>query len=240
MRKSFALGIGVAACVAASASGQAVLGFTGGSQFGIFYGGSTGDVVGFRFEVNEPITVTDLGVWAMDSTGGLSSDHQVGIWRNDTMELLTDNLVTPASTLIGDWRYEPTSPVLLEPGIGYTAGAMYTATDGDNYVSSPTTVDEAPEVTVINGVEPGVGSLGFVYPMATSTNRARFGPNFLFTTDGGCYPDCDESGTLDFFDFLCFQNAFAAGDPYADCDESGTLDFFDFLCFQNEFAAGCP
>jgi hypothetical protein len=58
--------------------------------------------------------------------------------------------------------------------------------------------------------------------------------------DGGCYADCDESGELDFFDFLCFQNAFAAGEPYADCDGSGSLDFFDFLCFQNEFAAGCP
>ena len=56
----------------------------------------------------------------------------------------------------------------------------------------------------------------------------------------GCYADCDESGALDFFDFLCFQNAFAAGEAYADCDESGSLDFFDFLCFQNEFAAGCP
>jgi hypothetical protein len=55
-----------------------------------------------------------------------------------------------------------------------------------------------------------------------------------------CYPDCDGSGVLDFFDFLCFQNAFLAGDPYADCDQSGVLDFFDFLCFQNEFIAGCP
>jgi hypothetical protein len=54
-----------------------------------------------------------------------------------------------------------------------------------------------------------------------------------------CYADCDGSGSLDFFDFLCFQNAFAAGEPYADCDDSGSLDFFDFLCFQNEFAAGC-
>jgi site-specific recombinase XerD len=26
----------------------------------------------------------------------------------------------------------------------------------------------------------------------------------------------------------------------ADCDGSGVLDFFDFLCFQNEFGAGCP
>ncbi|MFG0286137.1 MAG: GC-type dockerin domain-anchored protein [Phycisphaerales bacterium JB039] len=55
-----------------------------------------------------------------------------------------------------------------------------------------------------------------------------------------CNPDCDESGTLDIFDFLCFQNAFAAGDPYADCDKSGALDFLDFLCFQNWFTAGCP
>ena len=55
-----------------------------------------------------------------------------------------------------------------------------------------------------------------------------------------CYPDCDLNGTLTFFDFLCFQNSFAAGDAYADCDSSGAIDFLDFLCFQNEFAAGCP
>src|SRR5690606_38129066 len=60
------------------------------------------------------------------------------------------------------------------------------------------------------------------------------------TPDGGCYADCDGSGGLDFFDFLCFQNEFAAGSAEADCDGSGGLDFFDFLCFQNEFAAGCP
>jgi hypothetical protein len=57
---------------------------------------------------------------------------------------------------------------------------------------------------------------------------------------GACYADCDGTGVLDFFDFLCFQDAFAAGEQYADCDGTGVLDFFDFLCFQNEFAAGCP
>ena len=55
-----------------------------------------------------------------------------------------------------------------------------------------------------------------------------------------CYADCTADGTLDFFDFLCFQNSFSAGEPYADCDGSGTLDFFDFLCYQNEFQASCP
>jgi hypothetical protein len=57
---------------------------------------------------------------------------------------------------------------------------------------------------------------------------------------GGCYPDCDGSGTLDLFDFLCFVNEFNSGNPYADCDGSGTLDLFDFLCFVNEFNNGCP
>jgi hypothetical protein len=56
----------------------------------------------------------------------------------------------------------------------------------------------------------------------------------------GCYPDCDGSGMLDLFDFLCFVNEFNNGNPYADCDGSGTLDLFDFLCFVNEFNNGCP
>jgi hypothetical protein len=60
------------------------------------------------------------------------------------------------------------------------------------------------------------------------------------TASAQCVADCDGSGELDFFDFLCFQDLFAAGDPLADCDGSGALDFFDFLCFQDEFAAGCP
>ncbi len=55
-----------------------------------------------------------------------------------------------------------------------------------------------------------------------------------------CYADCDISGQLDFFDFLCFQNEFSAQTAYADCDQNLSHDFFDFLCFQNSFAAGCP
>ncbi len=78
------------------------------------------------------------------------------------------------------------------------------------------------------GGEPGGGHTGMYYD------------DIRLVEAGGCYADCDESGGLDFFDFLCFQNAFAAGDPYADCDDSGSHDFFDFLCFQNAFAAGCP
>jgi hypothetical protein len=54
-----------------------------------------------------------------------------------------------------------------------------------------------------------------------------------------CYPDFDENGDLDLFDFLEFVNLFNADDPTADCDASGSLDLFDFLCFVNAFAEGC-
>ncbi|MCA9277558.1 MAG: hypothetical protein H6815_02080 [Phycisphaeraceae bacterium] len=55
-----------------------------------------------------------------------------------------------------------------------------------------------------------------------------------------CYPDCDGSGSLDLFDYICFGNAYAMQDPYADCDGSGQLNIFDYICFGNAYAAGCP
>ena len=54
-----------------------------------------------------------------------------------------------------------------------------------------------------------------------------------------CKADCDGSGALDIFDFLCFVNAFNAGEPVADCNADGAMDLFDFLCFTNAFNAGC-
>ena len=56
----------------------------------------------------------------------------------------------------------------------------------------------------------------------------------------GCYADCTGEGTLDIFDFICFQDAFAVNDPYADCTGNGVYDIFDFICFQDAFAIGCP
>src|SRR5690606_5198095 len=62
---------------------------------------------------------------------------------------------------------------------------------------------------------------------------------FLLTPLSACIADFDGDGELTFFDFLAFQNAFAAGEPRADLNEDGVLDFFDFLEFQSLFAAGC-
>ncbi len=58
---------------------------------------------------------------------------------------------------------------------------------------------------------------------------------------GGCYPDCNNSGSLTIADFICFQGEFVAGNlAYADCNNSGSLTIADFICFQGAFVAGCP
>lgn len=60
----------------------------------------------------------------------------------------------------------------------------------------------------------------------------------LLSTD---LADFNFDGTLDIFDFLEFQNLFAAGDPRADLDTSTgprVFDIFDFLAFQNLFVDG--
>jgi hypothetical protein len=66
-------------------------------------------------------------------------------------------------------------------------------------------------------------------------------PRLTITTDvaGDCYADCDASGGLDLFDFLCFQNDFVDGGDYSDCEGNNIHDLFDFLCYQNEFVGGC-
>ncbi|MCA9279877.1 MAG: hypothetical protein H6815_05455 [Phycisphaeraceae bacterium] len=55
-----------------------------------------------------------------------------------------------------------------------------------------------------------------------------------------CYADCDGSGTLNIFDYICFGNEYASGSQYADCDGSGSLNIFDYICFGNAYAGGCP
>jgi len=54
------------------------------------------------------------------------------------------------------------------------------------------------------------------------------------------YPDCNEDGSVDILDLVCFQQRFTDGDPYADCDQSMSLDILDFVCFVSLFPFRCP
>jgi len=72
-------------------------------------------------------------------------------------------------------------------------------------------------------------------------NSTLFAKGLAFELSGTtCYPDCTGEGTLDIFDFLCFQDAFVQMAGYADCDGNTVYDIFDFLCFQDAFVTGCP
>jgi hypothetical protein len=170
--------------VAPAAMGQAVTGFTGGNQYNVYYTGTTGDTIGFRFEVTAPLEVAMLGVWNEDTAAGgagLTTPHQVGIW-DASQALVTSATVDPATgTVIGGWIYAAVTPVTLSPGQVYTAGVLYTEIDNDSYISSATSMSVDPSVLFIQSVYPTATSLGFAYPAGTSGSFGRFGPNFTFT-----------------------------------------------------------
>jgi hypothetical protein len=85
---------------------------------------------------------------------------------------------------------------------------------------------------------------GFV--SRTSYSSGVLGTYVSKVSTCSCYANCDNSTVtpvLNINDFVCFLNAFAAGDPYANCDGSSVspvLNINDFVCFQNAIAAGCP
>ncbi|MFG0283485.1 MAG: PEP-CTERM sorting domain-containing protein [Phycisphaerales bacterium JB039] len=174
-----------------------------------------------------------------------------GRWRDnpDYEVIVPRSGNTTGRALLGD--FDPAHPIMNDVG----------SFDGGSSSFRPTVTDLHPGATAIAhwddgrvlvavGANPKRVDLGF-YPHPSTISSSFWdittdgdkimGNALVFVASGSvCYADCDRSGSLDFFDFLCFQNEFATGAPYADCDGSGALDFFDFLCFQNEFAAGCP
>ncbi len=54
-----------------------------------------------------------------------------------------------------------------------------------------------------------------------------------------CTADFNEDGTVDFFDYLDFVDAFSSGDGTADFNADTTIDFFDYLDFVDAFSIGC-
>ncbi len=54
-----------------------------------------------------------------------------------------------------------------------------------------------------------------------------------------CAADFNLDRTIDFFDYLDFVSAFAAGSLSADFNQDSIIDFFDYLDFVDAFASGC-
>lgn len=65
------------------------------------------------------------------------------------------------------------------------------------------------------------------------------GLEISFECGSTCYPDCENDGDLDIFDYLCFLGEYANQSAYADCEGDGDWDVFDYLCFLGQYANGC-
>jgi len=173
-------------------------------------------------------------------------------------EFLVAGIIPVLLTMEADAMGTPIAPAPLPAALALT-GTLVVTTNAAT-LSLSTTIDLQ---QVIPGPLPGPQAAPFPLPTILPPGGVA---NLLITLDinqidfafGGtinlaangtlvCYADCDQStgvGTLDIFDFLCFQSGFVAGDPTAcGCDTStgpAVCDIFDFLCFQSAFVAGCP
>ncbi|UYV13147.1 MAG: integrin alpha [Phycisphaera sp.] len=109
-----------------------------------------------------------------------------------------------------------------------------------------------PNGFTINGTTPGdesgqsVALIGDVNgdgrdDIMVGTDGAAPGRSYvIYGREGGCLADLDGDGELTVFDFVEFQNLFAAGSSEADFDGDGSLTVFDFLTYINAFNLGCP
>jgi hypothetical protein len=178
--KSMALAgaaLSAAMLVSAPASAEvAIVGFTGGTTFNAF---SSNETIGFVFRANDDMRVTALGWYG--ASGTLNSAHRVGLWSS-TGTLLGSAIVTPGATGASLFRYVALPTTLLTAGQVYFIGGVDTATDGDTYVTSVTSLTTDAAVSFLGSAVSANGS-GFAFPnrINTITLGGRFGPNFEFT-----------------------------------------------------------
>ncbi len=90
---------------------------------------------------------------------------------------------------------------------------------------------------LIQGDESGLGtSIRFgTRENAVVTDR----PSVFITFTRTCPADFNWDGTVDFFDYLDFVQAFSENTATADFNADQVIDFFDYLDFVSAFALGC-
>ncbi|MFG0285307.1 MAG: DUF1028 domain-containing protein [Phycisphaerales bacterium JB039] len=212
------------------------------SQGGVFASGQGCAIGDYWMTFNVPnqqsgdpdpvFTLRDMfDTWRTDLVG--RPDAVQSIWKIETDVVPgTGGRTVAMKFALNDWQSSPITEPVQPPVVRHAKKSAGLSEIGPVVQTSPTTY----ELQLTSGVGAGLDIFDIVIDDGVRPVTLMPAPTLLHT----CYADCDGSGDLNFFDFLCYQNLFAAGDPDADCDGDGTLTFFDFLCFQNAFAAGCP
>ena len=145
----------------------------------------------------------DGAAWETMTTGGVATINGVvhDLVQRDSGGFLGNELF-----LCGQFNSiaTPTGPVSVRGLVAWAGGDRFDEPDGGITSAFPSPLALAVydgDIILGGGFEMAGGS--------SAANIARLGR----PAPAGCYADCDDSGALDFFDFLCFQNAFAAGCP---------------------------
>ena len=153
----------------------AIVSFDAGTTF-VSY--SSDETIGFVFDTNANLSVSQLGWFSTD--GSIASSHQIGIW-NSTGTLLGSTTVTPGAPDGSGFRYSSVVPILLSSGSTYFIGGRDTSQDGDSYKSSVSNLITSSDITYVGSAVSSSGA-GFTFPSfinQTSTG-GRFGPNFTY------------------------------------------------------------
>ncbi len=154
----------------------------------------------------------------------MTPDATRTIWANT---LSINALLTPGTYWL-DWQYDcvdPSKPALTPPVT--IAGSVVTVNANAKQF--------APSTLVATGAWTPISDAG--KPEAIADQPLDL--PFLIAGTNGCPADYNADTVADFFDYLDFVAAFAAGEPNADFNADTVVDFFDYLDFVASFAAGC-
>jgi len=134
--------------------------------------------------------VTALGFWD-EGADGLAASHDAGIFQDALGGSLLVSTTIPSGTagnLVGDFRYQPITPVALLPNTYYTVGAQFAA-GSDRFIDQ-----NAGTVFDLTGLDRAtntraarwVSSATLAYPNnQASLNTGYIGPNLLYQVAAG-------------------------------------------------------
>ncbi|MEW6249948.1 MAG: DUF4082 domain-containing protein [Planctomycetota bacterium] len=132
---------------------------------------------GWEFTVNQPITVTHLGLFDRDDNG-LMHDHPIGLFRTDGTLLASGTLTAgTGNTLIDHFRYVAITATALNVGQQYVVGYYSAQEFGDFVITSNSQKVVNPAITWNNGRWNATGVFGMP---GNIVGDDRFGPNFQF------------------------------------------------------------
>ena len=196
IRKTLVTTTAVALVVVAPVNADVAVSITGGAIAAIV----ADSVHGWKFTVNENITLTHLGLWDQDEDG-LDGDHPIGLFRLSDGALLTSGTMSAGTgdALLGGFRYIDVADVPLAPGEDYVLSYYNELVGTDNIVFDATGEVFAPEVNWVQG-RFGGNAGGLILPLGEGTDD-RYGPNFQFEPSV-CPWDFDGNGDVGVTDLL--------------------------------------